>query len=916
MLARPRPFMSTPHLSAASQILADTLGRASDTAGRAAACQTFLSTRITALRTRHDEGADGPTVADTHSADIDELLAVLLGASENIPADAAVVAIGAYGRRALHPQTPPRFLILTADSGHQTALAPMAETLAACELVAALPAADVAACEQRALKDFEFARSLMDARHVAGNPETTASLIERAASAWTGGNAEPFLARLLRETGKRHQRHSATVFLQEPNVKESCGGLDDLAAIRAICLIKQGTADLRGPFAGECLPESAPAEIEAAVSFLHHIRNELHFHTQAPTDRLTLQLQGVVAKDFQYPQRDILRRTEALMRDYYRHTLALYQHTRSVIEHAGARNQADPTDPTGLSDPTDESAPALADRFDGFVVREGRLEASTEDPFGSDPHRLMRMFLHCQTRHLSPGPRLRQLIAAQLPNIDRGFRHSKSNRETFQAILERKGEVAATLRLMHRCGVLGRYLPEFGALDCLVQHEFFHRYTADEHTLRCIDELDRLFAESRPDRAIFRRLLLEIADPFALYLAVILHDTGRAENVREHIDGSAMLAAKLCSRLHIEGPRRTLIMFLVDNHLTFWRTATTRNLEDSDVIAEFAAVVKTQSNLDALLLFTFADSNGTAPDAWNGWKESLMLQLHSATRRFLDGGGREAYDRQLETDRLALRAEVAGLMKPESHAEIERHFELMPPAAFHYREARHLVAQIRTVRQFLQAENGRSGSAANCIKWLDYPGKGYTEMILATRDRPQLLEQLCCALAACEINILSADFFTRADHLVVDVFRVCTREFEPVADPALRESFLDCFQAILTSKSHDPARYLHHLADADSSASREVSVPVMARVCNHLHPTCTAVEIQAVDRIGILHDLFHTINRNGLTTAHARICTEKGVAMDTLYITTHEGGKITDPAVLSDLSRQLDALVGCPETTG
>ncbi|TAE84386.1 MAG: hypothetical protein EAY81_07605, partial [Bacteroidetes bacterium] len=130
--------------------------------------------------------------------------------------------------------------------------------------------------------------------------------------------------------------------------------------------------------------------------------------------------------------------------------------------------------------------------------------------------------------------------------------------------------------------------------------------------------LDALLVSEEPQHQFYRRLLLDISDPYALYLAVIMHDTGRAEDVREHIDGSTMLANRVCKRLQISGARRALLMFLVDNHLTFWRTATTKNIEDPNVVAEFAAIMKTKTNLDALLLFTYADSNGTAPDAWNG----------------------------------------------------------------------------------------------------------------------------------------------------------------------------------------------------------------------------------------------------------------------------------------------------------
>ncbi|MCF7732460.1 MAG: hypothetical protein K9N23_12270 [Akkermansiaceae bacterium] len=898
--------MPARHPSSAP-ILTEFPGPLNDPARQAETCQAYLTGQEQAIHQRHQLGAGGLNVARARAAMFDRLLEAL---HANIPAatpESAIVAIGAYGRAALNPQTAVRFLLLVAaaDAGAGPSIESFAASLAALDLDPSQPAATPDTCIAAARSDFGFATALLDARFVAGSTTLFQQLTDLVSTTLIGSDPDGFAARCQRRLHSRHHRYSDTVFLQEPNVKESCGGLDDYHSMRWICRLQPGSNDLESPAGEDVLTESARQEIHTAVDFLHRIRNELHYHTGAPTDRLTLMLQGVVAETFEYPQRDILRRTEALMRDYYRHTLALYQHTRLIVEHCRPGRQPGPDQPAGEA----------SERFDGFVARGGLLEPAMETPFAADPNRLMRAFLHCQIRRLTPSPALCQLIAARLPHLDRSFRHSKANRETFQAILERKGEVASILRLMHGNGVLGRYLPEFGALDGLVQHEFFHRYTADEHTLRCTEELDHLITENRPDREIFRRLLHEITDPFALYLAAILHDTGRAENASEHIDGSTVLAAKLCHRLQIQGPRRSLIMFLVGNHLTLWRTATTCNLEDPEVIAEFAAVVKTVPQLDALLLFTFADSNATSPDAWNGWKQSLILQLHAATRRFIEGGGRETYASQLESDLRALHDEVIALLRPEYHEHIDRHFALMPAAAFHYREARQIAVQIRTVRHFLKAARSRPSSAPPSIKWLDYPRRGYTELILATHDRPLLLEQLCCALAACQINILSADFFTRTDHVVVDVFRVCTADFEIVADPALREGFLDCFKTILKAEQHDPKRYLHHLS-AGSGTGSGPDIPTRAAVSNHLHPNCTTVEIQAVDRIGILHDLFLTINQHGLTTAHARICTEKGVATDTLYITTQNGGKVTDLDLLERLGRQLSVLAGAPEQTG
>ncbi|MFZ9941428.1 MAG: hypothetical protein ACO3F7_04680, partial [Luteolibacter sp.] len=379
-------------------------------------------------------------------------------------------------------------------------------------------------------------------------------------------------------------------------------------------------------------------------------------------------------------------------------------------------------------------------------------------------------------------------------------------------------------------------------------------------------------------------------------------------------DGSAMLASRLCNRLQIQGARRSLIMFLVDNHLTFWRFATTRNLDDPEVIAEFAAIVKNPSNLDALFLFTFADSNGTSPDAWTGWKESLMLQLHTATRNFLENG-REKYSRKLDADRLALRKEVSGLMRDDYQPDVNRHFERMPASAFHFRQASDIVTQIRTVRHFLQREDESSSAIASCIKWIDHTDQGYSELVLATRDRPLLLEKICCALASEQINILSADLFTRTDSIVVNIFRVCTTNFEALTSTATRKRILETFETILAATQYEPERYLRRRANfLKDRTDHDIPVPVRAYLSNDLHPSCTTLEIQALDRIGLLHDLFHTINHYGLNTAHARICTEKGVAMDTLYITTAQGGKVDDPHILQLLEQRVSTLIAKAET--
>jgi [protein-PII] uridylyltransferase len=565
-------------------------------AERIALYMQFLKIEEQRILQHHREGAGGMEIARDRATLIDTLLSSILKASirarkEGVSLPIALVATGGYGRGMLNPRSDIDLLFLLPRASNklpkplQELVQDVLYLLWDVGFKVGHACRSIVECVEQAKLDQENKTALMDARLIAGDQELFGQFQTRFAKDCIDKGKEEFFEARRQDLRTRHEKYWHTVFLQEPNVKESCGGMRDYHSIQWVARAKIGSSRLEDLVEKKLLTASAFKEVEEAYDFLHRVRNELHYHTKKATDQLTLQLQGVVATAFAYPQRDILRSTEAFMRDYYRHTRHLYQHTTSLME--AFQIEQDSRAETGIRSFL-TFRKKNREEFDGFIARDGRLFPANQEVFKEDLSRLMRLFQHCQVRNLKLSPQIRRLIANHWDDIDRPFRYSKTNRQIFQAILERKGDVARILRLMHRIGFLGRYLPEFGALDCLVQHEFFHRYTADEHTLRCIEQLDQLITENIPRRENYRRLFHEIQDPYALYLALILHDTGRAENVREHIDGSAMLAARLCNRLQIHGARRSLIMFLVDNHLTFWRTATSRNLDDPEVIAEFA----------------------------------------------------------------------------------------------------------------------------------------------------------------------------------------------------------------------------------------------------------------------------------------------------------------------------------------
>lgn len=876
----------------------------------------YMEVENARVQAAHEAGGGGCEVAALRSAVLDGLLRSVFRTAllkNQSPSSMALVANGGYGRALLNPGSDIDLLFLLPQPSHK--LSKKRKTLVEGVLYPLFDlgfkvghaSRSIPECITEAKRDPITRTSLFDHRHLCGDQSLYHKFSQRFRQDCIIRDRAKFFEERRADIESRYLKFSSTVFLQEPNVKESPGGMRDFHNLLWISDALFGTRDLEELHIRGTLSVNAYNELRDGFDFLHRIRNCLHYHTGKATDIFTLRFQGVVVEAFSYPQATLLRRIEALMRDYYLHARNIHQHTASVFEIAEIESSV--LRPFRLPSWIPFTKKIETKEFDGFIAEDGRLFAKHDAVFDEDPGRLLRLFLHCQKHHLRPSPPLRKLIKANWDKIDKQFTYSTDHRQTFKTILQKKGQVARTLRLMHRCGVLGRYFPEFGALECLVQHEFFHRYTADEHTLRCLDQLDALIESDDPAQARFRQLFIEIEDPYALYLAVLLHDAGRAENVREHIDGSQMLANQVCKRLQISHGRRQLIMFLVDHHLTLWRFATKRNIDDPEVVAEFAALMKDRRFMDALLLFTYADSNGTNEEAWSPWKETLIVQLYRSARTVLQKGY-EAYDAEFREKLEKMREKVRGELDEQYAQLTDEHFKHMPKRYFRYRNAHSVGTHIRAIWQYFDRCQRRPDTPFEAaVQWIEHPEQGYTEMTVVTHDRPLLLEKICCALAAQEINILSADIYTRADGVVLDVFRVCTIDLQAVESVYRQMSAVMTLYEVCQEEGYNPEQYLevknNFLRDTNEDA---IPFPVRAYIDNESDPNFTVIEIQAIDRIALLHDLLYTINQHGLDTIHARIATEKGAALDTLYVqTTDRGTKVTRIDLLANLQGALEA---------
>ncbi len=905
----------------AENVLLPALKATTEQSERAILIKSFIKEQDSRIREIHDLGAGGLEVAGARSVMVDNVIrTAFLTSQEHLspqePIKVAVTSVGGYGRGTLNPGSDIDLLFLLPVNSAK--ISELTKELVQ-EILYLLwdtgfkvghSSRSISECIDEAKSEQQSKTALMDTRLIAGDSALVDDFILRYQRDCIQKNPDAFFELRRQDLRSRHRKYSHTVFLQEPHVKESCGGLRDYHNIIWIEQLERGTNDLEALVKEHILTKSAYKEINEAYDFVHRVRNELHYHTGSSTDILTLRLQGIVATNFQYPEKSILRRCESFMRDYYRHTRSIYHHTSSLMEifqieiseNDGAKGWL-----KFLPKPKKKRV-----ELDGFLIRDGRIYPKDSEIFSEDPRRMMRVFQECQLRNLTLAPETRKLIKANWGLIDGDFRNSKANRETFRAMLERKGSVAEILRMMHRVGVLGRWMPEFGALDCLVQHEFFHRYTADEHTLRCIEQLDALIEDDRRERGIYRKILTDLEDPYAIYLAMILHDTGRAENVREHTDGSAILAARVCSRFKIKGARRTLLTFLVDHHLTYWRYATSKNLEDPEVIEEFAGIMRNKERLEALLVFTYADSNGTNEEAWSPWKETLMLQLYRSTRDFL-ANGKNQYDADQAAELQKLKKRTKNCLKDKYHNQLEIHFDTMPKGYFRYRAPESLAIHIRAIRRYIKKSALASADFKESdLRWMNRDNRGYTELVVTTMNYPHLIEKVACALAASQINIIAADVYTRTDGLTCDIFHVCTEDQLAVTNSATKKKVEKTFSELIQTDAYDSTKYLkkkRNFLQKDASEGG-LPFPVQAFVNNQASQQFTAIEVQALDRIGLLHDIFLNIGKCGLVTVHARICTEKGAAMDTIYVSNMDGSKVTDPEMIMQLENTIQRLVG------
>ncbi len=806
----------------------------------------------------------------------------------------AIIALGGYGRREQAPHSDVDLLVL-----HSGRVTPYIETVTESLLYTLWDARldvghavrGVADCVALARKDLTIKTSLLDGRFLCGSPELAGVYETEVRQVLRGEDVDGFAQAKLAEMKGRHSRSGGSVFILEPNLKEGQGGLRDLHIARWIAMVMRGAETLEDLADAGIVTSHEFDELSAAREFLLRTRNALHFLQGAKVDQLTFERQEAIAARFGYQARDTASPGDLLLRDYHNHAAMMARTTLDVVHR--------------LMAPPEKSG--FIDRLSRRSIRPGVTVSGTEmvtdeAHLREDPANLVRIFVDAQRINCELSPATREAIRQVADGVAAEAVQGPEGVEAFFKILRAKYGIFPTLAAMNRLGVLGKLIPEFGRLFCMVQHDYYHVYTVDEHSLIGIRELEKLrdggFAAESP---FLTSIMRQCDVPELLYLAMMFHDLGKGFG-GDHDEKGALMVRDISGRLGMHEDARETLEFLVRNHLLMSDTAQRHDIEDPKIVLDFVHAVGTAENLRLLYLLTFADMKAVGPTIWNGWRDHLLAELYRRAIEMFDRGIVTEADIDERSRRTRTRL-VERLSAASEREQLAAFLEAMPSSYLVGTTDEQIIDHWR-LYQSVDSSLFRSGV-------VHHPERGFTEFTICAPDKRGLFSSVAGALSAAGLSILAARLATSSHGWAIDVFRIdhAASESEATSPDVWAEvgRNLDaifsgqCAAAELVDNVlRKRGRLLH-----DKAAPRSGYVRV--EIDNETAADFTVLDVYAADRPSLLFLISDAIYRQGLSVHMAKISTHLTQVLDVFYVTDDQGNKVHDPEAAQTIAAAIEA---------
>jgi [protein-PII] uridylyltransferase len=856
----------------------------------------------------HRQGASGHTVVRLQSAAMDRVVEILwqraLAEARSLHPEVPVslVAIGGYGRRELAPFSDLDLLVLH-EAGETRPFVKLASerflyALWDLRLEVGYGIRDLAACESLAREDHTARTALLDLRHLAGDRALYRELEREQLHGLSQGRVDEFVTEKITETRARREKFGDSLYLLEPNVKQSEGGLRDLQSGLWIARVRWKVAGITELLSRAILPDREITELRRARDFIWRVRNEMHYLARRKWDQLTFDVQPQVAGFMGYVDGDEGSAVEQFMRHYYLAAKIVLTACDAIVDRAlepqnatGWRRVPPPAAMTGVergsAGPPRTEWPLPGGELKVF---RGRLTIVDKDALRRSPASLVRLFTTADRESLDLYSYARDQASAAAAELAPDAAADPEMNQELLAAFTRPGTRGRFLTLMHDLGVLARLVPEFARVTARRQIDVYHVYTVDVHSLFAVR---RLFALRNGDvrEDVVTPLMQRLERPLGLYLGTLFHDIGKGLGGDHSVKG-AEIAANACVRMGIDPADAADVEWLVLKHLRMSAIAQRRDLSDPHLIHAFAEECGTLDRLDELYLLTYADISTVGPRTWTDWKARLLRELYEKTREVMEEGvGRRP---EPGTAEAAARARVGAAFAGRAPEKRVARFLAAMPSRYFF-----TTAPAQAPRHLRLLQLGKELPFAATMR--HHPRLGHSELTVTAPDRPGLLSLIAGVLAANRIDIQHAEVFsTPADERALgwlagralDLFEVRGPE-DGAVEPTRWRAARGDLERVLTGEESLDALLARRLKASSLPKKPLPRVATKILIDNDAARNHTVIDVFTADRIGLLHTLSRTAYELGLSVDLARITTEGHRAADAFYVRTGEGGRLT-----------------------
>jgi [protein-PII] uridylyltransferase len=761
-------------------------------------------------------------------------------------------------------------------------------------------------------KDLAAATALLDARFLVGDEKLAAAFVARYKARVTGTNPDSLVARLREEQEGRHSRFGDTIFLLEPELKSGAGGIRDLCVGRWAAEVGFGASTPeRLAELGEMSVRQAEA-LSDAIDFMLRLRVALQMCAGRRQDQLRFDLQERIAPvlyggesfedDDDRPA--VTPAVETLMHAYQTHARTIQRSTERLLQRVCARpgDRAKGKPVAGSASVSDDPS---------FVVRQGKLEVKHNLIFEQQPSEMMRLFVLSQELDKGIGLATADAISERAASHGEALRADPDAARWFLHVLTNAKDKATPSRLeqMNDMGLLSALMPEWGPVSGRVQHDIYHVYTVDQHSLYAVSTLKAIVrGDIKADYPEVCEAFPGVARPQSLFLALLLHDVGKPLG-SNHAEKGAVIAERLAKSLGLDPEDVALVEFLVRAHLEMGHNSQRRDLQDPGLLDYFARTCESEEKLRQLFILTFCDLTSTGPKTMTRWKYELLYELYDRTLKYMRRGPDllAAERRELVEER---QREAAALLKEDSHATpaVEA-FAGLPDRYFAEQEVEKIAAHVRLMR----------GRTQPCAMAVTHSERGtFSELVVAADDLPGLLAKIAGVLFANRIDILDAAIYSREPTTskageALDIFRIRKEPDGAVTDQRRVEAIERDLMAVLsgTATVESLVAKRPHASPLYQRAKPKVKATEV-NMDNDSSRTCTIVEVFTADKPGVLYTITHTLAEQGVDIHRSRVGVAADRVADIFYVRDGATGeKIEDDQRIASLSDALkQALTG------